>query len=198
MQVQAIEIETHEHETSYPTEIRQNVISNNSYQEFNTNVGYFLDQGVYVSKFGNKYIPLLSTQFGIILNNSFSIFSGLQYSIFKHNVDMKLNDGETYSVCLSKFSSFSAGLGYSFFGEYFIHPKLRVTFGRAQYEIENEQFKYLKNYDYFSPGISSEVNLWKYLTLETGVQYRLIFKSADKVANNNFEFMFHLLMPVKS
>ena len=36
-----IELETHEIETSYPAEIRQNVISTNSYQDFNKNVGFF-------------------------------------------------------------------------------------------------------------------------------------------------------------
>ncbi len=193
-QVQAIELETHEIETSYPAEIRQNVISTNSYQDFNKNVGFFLDQGLYVSKFGNKYIPLLSTQFGVILNNSFSIFSGLQYSVTKNSLDMEFEDGETHSVHLSKFSSFNAGLGYSFFGEYFIHPKLRAAFGRAYYEVENDDFRYINNYDYFSPALSAEVNFWKFMTLETGIQYRHIFKSEQKVANNNFEFMFHILI----
>lgn len=95
-QIQAIELETHEIETSYPAEIRQNVISTNSYQDFNKNVGFFLDQGLYVSKFGNKYIPLLSTQFGVILNNSFSIFSGLQYSVTKNSIEMEFEDNERF------------------------------------------------------------------------------------------------------
>ncbi|WP_158996640.1 hypothetical protein [Pigmentibacter ruber] len=189
----AIELETHEIETSYPAEIRQNVISTNSYQDFNKNVGFYLDQGFYASQFGNKYIPLLSTQFGIILNNSLSIFSGLQYSVLKSSVEMEI-DSEIHTVELSKYSSFNAGFGYSFFGEYYIHPKLRLSFGRSYYEVENEDFKYINNYDYFSPAISAEVNLWKFVTLEAGIQYRHIFKSEQKVSNNNFEFMFHILI----
>lgn len=189
----AIEIETHEIETSYPAEIRQNVISTNSYQDFNKNVGIFIDQGLYVSKFGNKFIPLLSSQLGIMLNNALSIYSGLQYSINKNSIEMDYED-EIHAVQLSKYSSFNAGLGYSFFGEYFIHPKIRASFGRSYYEVENDEFKFINSYDYFSPAISAEINLWKFITLETGIQYRHIFKSEQKVANNNLELMFHILI----
>ncbi|WP_397600979.1 hypothetical protein [Silvanigrella sp.] len=193
LSLNAIEIETHEIDTAYPADIRQNVINVNSYQDFDKNVGYYLDQGLYLSKFGNKYTPLLSTQLGIILNNSFSIFSGIQYSVTKTNIEYQIEE-TTESVIMNHYSSFNAGIGYSFFGEYFIHPKLRATFGRAYFEIENEEFKLINNFDYFSPAISAEINLWKYVTLELGIQYRYIFKASQKVADNNVEYMFHLFI----
>ena len=188
-----IEEESYEIENSYPAEIRQNVINTNSYQDFNKNVGIFFDQGLILSQFGNKYVPIFSSQFGVILNNSFSIFSGLQYSVVKSNIDFEI-DGNTEAYSMNHFSSFNAGVGYSFFGEYFIHPKIRGTFGRAYFEIENQYEKNTYNYDYLSPAISAEINMWKYVTLELGVQFRYIFQSTQKIANNNFEYMFHILI----
>ncbi len=188
-----IEEESYEIENSYPAEIRQNIINANSYQDFNKNAGIFLDQGVIVSQFGNKYVPILSSQFGVILNNSLSIFSGLQYSIIKSELDFEMND-ETETYTMNHFSSFNAGVGYSFFGENFIHPKIRGTFGRGFFEIENEYDKNTYNYDYITPTVAAEINLWKYVTIEVGVQYRFIFQSSQKIANNNFEYMFHILI----
>ena len=73
--------------------------------------------------------------------------------------------------------------------------KLRSTaFQRAYFEKENEEFKLINNFDYFSPAISAEINLWKYVTLELGIQYRYIFKASQKVSDNNVEYMFHLFI----
>lgn len=191
--VHGIEEDAGEYEIPYPKEIRQNLISTNSFQEYNNHVGLYFEQELILSSYGDRYIPIFSSKAGVNINNAIQAYSGAYYLINNPKIEYDIN-GINENVNIYNFSSFIVGLSYTPFGEYFIHPKFRLEYGRANLLLQNNNVSHQIHYDSITPGVLADINVWKYFNIGTGVQYRYIFNNEKIIASNNFEFIFQILI----
>ncbi|WP_186645802.1 hypothetical protein [Fluviispira vulneris] len=184
----SIEEEANEYEIPYPKENRQNLFASNSYQEFNTHNGFYLEEGFKISKYGDSYIPIFSTQIGININNSFQLYGGAFYLFNKPTINYKIQNTEE-KVSILNFSTLNIGASYTPFGTYYIHPKLGIDYGRTQLSLLNTATNLPVQFDSISPSLYLESNIWKYLNFSIGIQYRYIFNNERLISESNIEYI---------